>query len=150
METPPHQDAGGDQQEDAAGEPDARRKPPTGSVVTLAALAQSAEHLALVLHRIGRLTRHAEEVGGLREQVTYVCAGLADGDSVLVHEALAFVAHHQAVPVWVVHDAVEGVQAGGRRGPVHSGCGGGDVVDCDSHDARQKSGFEGTFSHLSE
>lgn len=62
-------------------------------------------------------------------------AGLADWDSILVHEAFAFVAHREAVPVGVVHDAVEGVQAGGRWRPVHSGSGGGDVVDCDSHDA---------------
>lgn len=62
--------------------------------------------------------------------------GLADGDALLMSETLALIAHDQAVPVWVIHDTVEGVAAGRGRRPAHSGRGGGDVVDYDSHDAR--------------
>lgn len=121
VETSPQQDASDDQEQDAAGQPDAHGELPARSVVTFAAIAQSAEHLALVPHRIGCLTRHTQEVGGLGEEVGQVRAGLTDGDSFLVHEALALVAHQEAVPVGVVHDAVEGVQAAGGRRPAHSG-----------------------------
>lgn len=142
-ETTPQQDRGDDQQQDAAGQPHAHGQLPARSVVPLAAAAQGAEHLALVPHRVGRLTGHTQEVGGLREEVGQVRAGLTDGDALLVHEALALVAHQQAVPVGVVHDAVEGVQAVGGRGPAHSGRGGGDVVHHNSHDARLFSGVGG-------
>lgn len=135
-ETTPQQDRGDDQQQDTAGQPHAHGQLPARSVVPLAAVAQGAEHLALVAHRVGRLTGHTQEVGGLREEVGQVRAGLTDGDALLVHEALALVAHQQAVPVGVIHDAVEGVQAAGGRGPAHSGRGGGDVVHHNSHDAR--------------
>lgn len=121
METPPQQDASDDQEQDATGQPDAHGELPACSVMTFAAVTQRAEHLALVPHRIGCLTRHTQEVGGLGEEVGQVCAGLTDGDSFLVHETLALVAHQQAVPVWVIHDAVEGVQAAGGRWPAHSG-----------------------------
>lgn len=121
VETSPQQDASDDQEQDAAGQPDAHGELPTSPVMTFAAVTRSAEHLALVPHRIGRLTRHTQEVGGLGEEVCQVRAGLTDGDAFLVHEALALVAHEQAVPVWVVHDAVEGVQAAGGRRPAHSG-----------------------------
>lgn len=121
VETTPQQDASDDQEQDAAGQPDAHGELPAGSVVTFAVVAQSAEHLALVPHRIGRLARHTQEVGSLGEQVSQVCVGLTDGDSLLVHETLAFVAHQEAVPVWVIHDAVESVEAAGRRRPAHSG-----------------------------
>lgn len=121
VETPPQQDTSDDQEQDAAGQPDAHGELPAGSVVTFAAVTRSAEHLALVPHRIGCLTRHTQEVGGLGEKVGQVRAGLTDGDAFLVHEALALVAHQQAVPVWVVHDAVEGVEAAGGRWPAHSG-----------------------------
>lgn len=40
-----------------------------------------------------------------------MCAGLTDRDAFLMHEALALVAHQQAIPVGVIHDTVEGVQA---------------------------------------
>lgn len=136
VETSPQQDASDDQEQDAAGQPDAHGELPARSVVTIAVIAQSAEHLALLPHRIGRLTRHTQEVGGLREEVGQERGGLTDGDAFLVHETLALVAHQQAVPVWVVHDAVEGVQAFGGRWPAHFGRGGGDVVDHNHHDAR--------------
>lgn len=136
VETSPQKGASDDQEQDAAGQPDTHGELPASSVVTFAVIAQSAEHLALVPHRVGCLTRHAQEVGGLREEVGQVCAGLADGDAFLVHEALALVAHQEAVPVWIIHDAVEGVQAAGGRRPAHSSRGGGDVVDHNSHDAR--------------
>lgn len=121
VETSPQQDASDDQEQDAAGQPDAHGKLPASSVVTFAVIAQSAEHLALVPHRIGCLTRHTQEVGGLGEEVGEVCAGLTDRNAFLVHETLALVAHQQAVPVWIVHDAVEGVQTAGGRRPAHSG-----------------------------
>lgn len=132
-ETPPQQDPGDDQEQDAAGHPDAHGQLPAASVVTFAVFAQSAEHLALVPHRVGRLARHAQEIGCLGEEVGQVGAGVADGDALFVHEALAFVAHQDAVPVGIIHDAVEGVHAAGDRRPADSGCGGGDVVDRDSH-----------------
>lgn len=141
-ETPPQQNASNDQEQDAAGQPDARRQLPAGSVVTFAALAQGAEHLALLPHRVRRLTRHTQEIRRLGEEVGEVCARVADGDAFFVHEALALEAHQDAVPVWIVHDAVEGVQAPGGRGPTHSGRGGGDVVDCDSHVARSRRSLE--------
>lgn len=134
VETSPQQDASDDQEQDATGQPDAHCELPAGPVVTVVALGQSAEHLALVPNRIGSLTCHAQEVGGLRQEVGQVRAGLTDGDAFLVHESLALVAHQQAVPVGVVHDAVEGVQAAGRRRPAHSGRGGGDIVDRNPHD----------------
>lgn len=136
VETSPQQDASDDQEQDAAGQPDAHGELPARSVVTIAVIAQSAEHLALLPHRIGRLTRHTQEVGGLWEEVGQERGGLTDGDAFLVHETLALVAHQQAVPVWVVHDAVEGVQAFGGRWPAHFGWGSGDVVDHNHHDAR--------------
>lgn len=120
-EAPPQQDTGDDQEQEAAGQPDAHGQLPARPVVALAALALSAEHLALVPHRVGRLARHAQEVGGLREQVGQVRAGLADGDALLVLEAFPSEAHEQTVPVGVVHDAVEGVQAGGGGWPAHPG-----------------------------
>lgn len=113
MKTSPQQDAGDDQEQDAAGQPDAHGELPARPVVSLAAVTQSAEHLALFPHWIGGLARHAQEVGGLGEKVGQVRAGLTDGDALLMHEALALVAHQQAVPVGVVHDAVEGIQATG-------------------------------------
>lgn len=121
METSPQQNASDDQEQDAAGQPDAHGELPASSVVTFTAVAQSAKHLALIPHRIRRLARHTQEVGGLGEEVGQVRAGLTDGDAFLVHETLALVAHQQAVPVRVVHDAVEGVQAAGGRRPAHSG-----------------------------
>lgn len=121
VKTSPQQDAGDDQEQDAARQPDAHGELPARSVVTFTALTQSAEHLALVPHRIGSLTRHTQEVGGLGEKVGQVCAGLTDRDAFLVHETLALVAHEQAVPVGVVHDTVEGVQAAGGRRPAHPG-----------------------------
>lgn len=135
-EAAPQQDGGDEQQQHAAGQPHPHGQLPARPLVAVAALAGRAEHLALVPHRVGRLARHAEEVGGLRLQVAQVHAGLADGDALFVLEALALVAHEQAVPVGVVHDAVEGVQAARRRGPAHPGRGGGDVVHHHSHDAR--------------
>ena len=136
VETSPQQDASDDQEQDAAGQPDAHGELPARSVVTIAVIAQSAEHLALLPHRIGRLTRHTQEVGGLWEEVGQECGGLTDRDAFLVHETLALVAHQEAVPVRVVHDAVERVQAFGKRRPAHFGWGGGDVVDYNHHDAR--------------
>lgn len=65
-----------------------------------------------------------------------MCAGLTDRNAFLVHETLALVAHQKTVPVWIIHDTVEGVPAAGGRRPAHSCSGGGDVVDHDSHDAR--------------
>lgn len=132
-ETPPQQDASDDQEQDAAGQPDAHGQLPAASLATFAAFAQSAEHLALVPHRVGRLARHAQEIGCLGEEVGQVCARVADGDALFMHEALAFVAHQDAVPVGVVHDAVEGVHAARDRRPADSGRGGGDVVHRDSH-----------------
>lgn len=137
-ETPPQQDASDDQEQDAAGQPDAHGQLPAASVVTFAVFAQSAEHLALVPHRVGRLARHAQEIGCLGEEVGQVCARVADGDALFVHEALAFVAHQDAVPVGIIHDAVEGVHAAGDRRPADSGRGGGDVVDGDSHVCRKQ------------
>lgn len=119
VETPPHQEARDDQEQQAAGQPDARHVLPAAPVVRLAALTQSAEHFALLPHRIGGLTRHAQEVCGQGEQVGQVRAGLTDGDALFVFEAFALVAHDQAVPVGVVHDAVEGVPADGGRRPAH-------------------------------
>lgn len=136
VETSPQQYAGNDQEQDAAGQPDTHGELPPGPVVSFAAVTQSAEHLALVAHRIGCLTCHAQEVGSLGEEVGQVRAGLTDRDAFLMHETLALVAHEQAVPVWVVHDAVEGVQAAGGRWPAHSGRGGRDVVHLNPHDAR--------------
>lgn len=121
VETSPQQDAGDDQEQDAAGQPDTHGELPASSVVPFAVMAQSVENLTLVPHWIGCLTRHTQEVGGLGEEVDQVGAGLTDGNALLVHEALALVAHEEAVPVWVVHDAVEGVQAAGRRRPTHPG-----------------------------
>lgn len=69
VETSPQQNASDDQEQDAAGQPDAHGEFPAGSVVTFAAFAQSAEHLALLPYRIGGLTCHAQEVSGLGEQV---------------------------------------------------------------------------------
>lgn len=132
-DTPPQQDGADDQQQDAAGQPDARRQLPARPAATFAVLAQSAEHLTLVPHGVRRLARHAQEVGRLGEEVGEVRAGVADGDALLVHEALALVAHQDAVPVGVVHDAVEAVPAAGGRGPAHPGRGAGDVVDRHSH-----------------
>lgn len=139
VEAAPQQDAGDDQEQDAAGQPHAHGQLPARPVATFAALAQRAEHLALLPHRVGRLARHAQEVGGLGQEVGQVRAGPADGDALLVHEALALVAHEQAVPVGVVHDAVEGVQAAGGRRPAHPGRGGGDVVDHDPHEEARRS-----------
>lgn len=141
-ETPPQQNTGNDQEQDAAGQPDAHRQLPAGSVVTFAALAQSAEHLALLPHRVRRLTRHTQEIRRLGEEIGEVRAGVTDGDAFFVHEALAFEAHQDAVPVGIVHDAVEGVPAPGGRRPTHSGRGGGDVVDCDPHVARSRRSLE--------
>lgn len=121
VETSPQQDASDDQEQDAAGQPHAHGQLPSRSVVTFAVIAQSAEHLALVAHWVGCLTCHTQEVGGLGEEVGQVCAGLTDGNAFLVHETLALVAHQEAVPVGVVHDAVEGVQAAGGGRPAHSG-----------------------------
>lgn len=143
-ETPPHQDSGDEQEKDAAGQPDARGQLPAGPVATFAACAQSAEHLALLPHRVGCLARHTQKVGCARQEVGKVRAGVADGDAIFVREALAFVAHQDAVPVGIVHDAVEGVHAAGDRRPAHSGRAAGDVVDGDSHAAggRGASGAE--------
>lgn len=139
VKTAPQQDAGDDEEQDAADEPYGHCQLPAGSVVTFAAVAQSAEHLALFPHRIGSLTRHTQEVGSLREEIGQVCAGLTDRDTILIHEAFALVAHEQAVPVGVVHDAVEGVNAGGGGWPAHPGWGGGDVVDCNHHCEKMES-----------
>lgn len=133
VETPPQQYASDDQEQDATGQPDTHGQLPASPVVTFVTLGQSAEHLALLPNRIGGLTCHAQEVGGLREEVGQVCAGLTDRDAFLVHESFALVAHQQAVPVGVVHDAVEGVQAAGGRRPAHSGRSGGDIVHRDHH-----------------
>lgn len=65
-----------------------------------------------------------------------MCAGLTDGDALLMGEALALIAHDQTVPVWVIHDTVEGVATAGGWRPAHSGRSGGDVVDDNPHDAR--------------
>lgn len=92
-------------------------------------------YLTLLSNGIGRLAGHTQEVCGLGVQVGQVRARLTDRDALLVHEALPFVAHQQAVPVGVVHDAVESVQAVRRPGPAHFGRGGRDVVDYDSHNA---------------
>lgn len=135
VQTPPQEDAGDDQEQDAAGQPHAHGQFPASPVLTIAVLTQGVEHLTLVPHRIGSLTRHAQEVGGLGDQVGQVRAGLADRDALLVLETPALVAHQQAVPVRVVHDAVEGVQAPGGRRPAHSGGVGGNVEDRDAHDA---------------
>lgn len=124
VEAAPQEDASDDQQQQAAGQPHAHRHLPARPVVALAALARRAEHLALLPDGVGGLARHAQEVGGLGQQVAQVGGGLADGDALLVLEALALVAHDEAVPVGVVHDAVEGVQAGRGGGPRHPGRGG--------------------------
>lgn len=137
-ETSPQQDASNDQEQDAAGQPDAHCELPAGSVLTFAVLAQSAEHLALVPHWVSCLTGHTQEVCCLGEEVGEVCAGVTDGDAFFVHETLAFVAHQDAVPVWIIHDAVEGVYAAGDRRPADSGRAGGDVVDRDSHVAASR------------
>lgn len=121
VEAPPQKDAGDDQQQEAAGQPHAHSDLPARPVVAFAVLAWGAEHLTLFPDRIGGLARHAQEVGCLGEEVAQVGAGLADGDALLVLKALALVAHDEAVPVGVVHDAVEGVQTGGGGGPVHPG-----------------------------
>lgn len=121
VETSPQQDASDDQEQDAAGQPHTHGQLPSRSVVTFAVVAQSAEHLALVPHWVGCLTCHTQEVGGLGEEVGQARAGLTDRNALLVHETLALVAHQEAVPVGVVHDAVEGVQAAGGRRPAHSG-----------------------------
>lgn len=134
-ETSPQQDTSNDQEQDAAGQPDAHCELPAGSVVTFAVFAQGAEHLALVPHWVGCLTRHTQEIRRLGEEVGEVCARVTDGDAFFMHETLAFVAHQDAVPVWIIHDAVEGVHAAGDRRPADSGRGGGDVVDRDSHAA---------------
>lgn len=118
---PPQQDAGNDQKQEAAGQPDAHSELPARPVVALAALALSAEHLALVPHRVGRLARHTQKVGGLGEEVGQVRTGLTDGDALLVLEAFPSEAHEQTVPVGVIHDAVKCVQAGGRCRPTHPG-----------------------------
>lgn len=70
METSPQQNTGDDQEQDAAGQPDAHGEFPASSVVTFTALAQSAEHLALLPYRIGGLTCHAQEISSLGEQVS--------------------------------------------------------------------------------
>lgn len=121
MKTPPQQDAGDHKEQDAAGQPDAHSEFPSSPVMTVAALTQSAEHLALVSYRVGGLTRHTHEVGGLGEEVADVSGGLTDGDALFIRETFALVAHEEAVPVGVVHDAVEGVQAAGRCRPAHPG-----------------------------
>lgn len=132
-ETSPQQDSSNEQQQDTADQPGAHCELPAGSVVTFAVFAQSAEHLALVAHWVRCLTCHTQEIRCLGEEVGEVCARVTDGDAFFVHEALAFVARQDAVPVWIVHDAVEGVHAAGDRRPADSGRGGGDVVDRDSH-----------------
>lgn len=113
VETSPQQDASNDQQQNAACQPDTHSELPASSVVTFAIVAQSVEHLALVPHWVGCLTCHTQEIGGLGEEVGQVCSGLTNRNTFLVHETLAFIAHQEAVPVWVIHDAVEGVQAVG-------------------------------------
>ena len=105
----------------------------TAAAAYLRSLVQRVEDLALLARGFGRLARHAQDVGGLRAQVAQEGAGLADGHAVLPQEAFARVAHQQAVPVGVVHDAVEGVQAAGRRGPVDRGGCGRDVLHSDGH-----------------
>lgn len=98
-------------------------------------LCDKQSYLTLFSDGVGCLAGHTQEVGGLGVQVRQVCAGLAHRDAFFVHEALAFVAHQEAVPVGVVHNAVESVQAVGRPGPAHFSRGGRDVVDYDAHNA---------------
>lgn len=130
---PPQQDAGDDQKQEAAGQPHTHSKLPARPVMALAVLALSTEHLALVPHRIGRLTCHAQKVGGLGEEVGQVRAGLTDRDALLMVEAFPSEAHEQTIPVGVIHDTVKRVQAGGRWRPAHPGWGGRDVVDRYAH-----------------
>lgn len=135
VNTAPEKGRGNDQEEDAAGQPHAHRQLPARPVVRVTAVAQSVENLTLLSDRVGCLAGHTQEVGGLRVKVGQVRAGLAHRDALFVHEAFPFVSHEEAVPVGVVHDAVESVQAVRRPGPAHFSRGGRDVVDYDAHNA---------------
>lgn len=121
VEASPQEKASNDQEQNAAGHPYAHSQLPACPVVRLTLITQCVEHLALPPGRIGCLTRHTQEVGGLGEEVAQVHVGLSDRDAGLVHETLALVAHQQAVPVGVIHDAIEGVYAARGRGPAHPG-----------------------------
>lgn len=69
VETSPQQNASNDQEQEAAGQPDTHSKLPASKVITFIALAQSAEHLALIPDRICCPTCYTQEVGGLGEEV---------------------------------------------------------------------------------
>lgn len=133
VQTTPQHEAGEQEKHNAAGEPHAHGQLPARSVVAFAVVRQGAEHLALVPDWISGLTRDAQEVGSLWQQVSQVCARLADRNSLFMLEAFSFESHEQAVPVGVVHDAVKGVPAARVRGPADSGRGAGDVVHCYCH-----------------
>lgn len=132
METSPKQSHGNDQQENAAGQPDSHCQLPA-ALPELSALIEGTKDLALLSGGICRLAGDAEDVCGLRTKVAQTGRSLAHGNPVLAQKTLACITHQKAVPVRVIHDAVERVHAAWRRRPADDGRGGGDVLNGDSH-----------------
>lgn len=127
------EDGGDDEEQDAAGEPDAQRQLFLGVARRCRVSFQRVKNSTLVCGGVGGLAGHTHDVRCQRSQVFNKEGGAAGRHPLLLLEAFSRVTRQHAVPVGVVHDAVKAVGTTGHFWPNHQCRVSCDVLDDYSH-----------------
>lgn len=127
------QHGGDDEEQHAAGEPDAQSQLFLGAACRRWVSFQRVENSALVAGGVCRLAGHAHDVRREGSQVFNNKGGASGGHPLFPLEALSGVAGQHAVPVRVVHDAVKAVDTASHFWPNYHCCVSCDVLDGYSH-----------------
>lgn len=127
------QDGGDDEEQDAAGEPDAQCQLLLGVAGRCWVSFQCVKNPALVAGGVCGLAGHTHDVCCEGSQVFNNEGGASGGHPLFLLEALSGVAGQHAVPVRVVHDAVKAVNTTGHFWPNYHCCVPCDILDGYSH-----------------